>query len=144
MVYEAEARFSRFRDDSAVSHLNRERMFVDVDLAVVTALALAFRDDTDSAFDPTIGAAMISAGYDCTFETITTRPVFAASATTVQPHVAIHGACVTLRGDGLIDLGGIVKGWTVDRIAAHAGASAWLIDGGGNLRVGGDALPATG
>lgn len=147
IVREAEAHFSRFRDDSALSRLNRERTLVDADLAVVIALALALRDDTDGAFDPTIGAAVLSAGYDCTFEAIGTRPAFAASATTVQPEVTIRGACVTLRGDGLMDLGGIVKGWTVDRIAAHAehaGASAWLIDGGGDLRVGGNDLPAAG
>lgn len=147
LVHETEARFSRFREDSVLSGLNRERVVTDRDLATVTALALAFRDDTDGAFDPTIGAAVIGAGYDCTFAVLAARPPIATTATTVRPEVAIRGSHVTLHGDGLLDLGGIVKGWTVDRVAAlaaQAGAAAWLIDGGGDLRVGGDSLRCDG
>ncbi len=54
--------------------------------------------------------------------------------------VEVLGDVVTLEGVGALDLGGIAKGWTIDRVADAievAGHRDYVIDGGGDIRVGG-------
>ena len=110
-------------------------------LALVAREALRARELTRGAFDPTVGDSLIAAGYDRSFEHLstTTGPSRAEGG---RPDVTIEGDTVRLTGRGALDLGGIAKGWTVDRVAeqlAMAGATGWLVDGGGDIRVGGQA-----
>lgn len=156
LVREAEARLSRFLPGSALSRLNTERRATDSMLAAVAREALRAFAWTRGAFDPMVGAALISAGYDRSFERLAGRPVDCDRA--VEPdqerscrwpdgasdrrRVTIEGDTVFLTGPGLIDLGGMAKGWTVDRVVeqlARAGATGWVVDGGGDIRVGGQA-----
>jgi len=47
---------------------------------------------------------------------------------------------VRLEGEGALDLGGIAKGWTIDRAAEAleaVGVRDYVIDGGGDIRAGG-------
>jgi len=67
LVHDLEARLSRFRPDSALSRLNRERAATCPTLAAVTPLALGLRDRTGGAFDPTLGAGLCALGYDRSF-----------------------------------------------------------------------------
>ncbi|MFO0745288.1 MAG: FAD:protein FMN transferase [Myxococcota bacterium] len=139
LVHAHEAELSRFRADSAVTRLDRERRARSPTLAAVTRLALALRDATDGAFDPTLGAALAALGYDRSFErlrirTTASRPAPRADGVT---RVGVDGDEVRLDGPGALDLGGIAKGYTVDRVVAHLvarGAGAVLVDGGGDLR----------
>lgn len=137
LVSEIEARLSRFQPDSALSVLNRERTVTDPLLAAVVASAIEFRKATDGVFDPAIGAALIASGYDCTFETITSgRPMHPDAR---RPGVTVEGDYVRLDGEGTLDLGGIGKGWAIDRVADHLeahGVERYLVDGGGDLRAG--------
>lgn len=137
LVGEIEARLSRFQPCSALSVLNRERAVTDPLLAAVVASALEFREATDGVFDPAVGAALIASGYDCSFEAIISgRP---ARTDTRRPVVTVDGDSVRLDGEGTLDLGGIGKGWAIDRVAEHLevhGVDRYLIDGGGDLRAG--------
>jgi len=139
----AEAAFSRFQPESLLSRLNRERRLVDASLADVVGRALALGEATSGAFDPRVGPALAAAGYDVSFESLADRspdglrrlapPVDLLS-------VAVAGDEVVLRGIGALDLGGIAKGWTIDRIARAleaAGCRDYVIDGGGDIRTGG-------
>ena len=141
-----EARLSRFLPDSAVSRLNRARAATCPTLAAVTRRALALRDATGGAFDPTLGARLSALGYDRPFTLLARRrpspaPPPAARATLT---VRVDGDTVTLDGDGDLDLGGIAKGFTVDHVLAEllaAGATSALVDGGGDLRGAGCPWP---
>ncbi|MCC6237294.1 MAG: FAD:protein FMN transferase [Dehalococcoidia bacterium] len=139
MVHREECRFSRFRPASALSRLNIERRLHDPVLASVVRRALRYQLWTQGAFDPAVGSAVITAGYDRTFEAIQPgRPPTADRSGNLE--VRVRRGETTLSGTGNIDLGGIVKGWTVDLVARMletAGADGYLVDGGGDIRVGG-------
>ena len=141
-VHAAEVRYSRFLRESALSQLNRERRIHDAELADLMRIALAMHESTHGAFDVRVGAAMQAAGYDRTFEALSyiTTPVltFAPPASALRVEVREHET--QLHGTGTLDLGGIAKGWTVDRAAEaieRAGCTDYLIDGGGDIRAAG-------
>lgn len=142
LVEEIEARLSRFRPDSVLSRLNRERRATDPWLAEVVSLALEAHLLTGGAFDIRIADALMEAGYDRSFEQIATHP--SSAGIVLRPScgasVTVRGETVTLTGRGTVDLGGVAKGWAVDRVAAHlaaSGARSWFVDGGGDLRAAG-------
>lgn len=137
LVHDVEARLSRFLPASALSRLNRDRSACDPMLASVVREALEWRDATGGLFDPGVGAALTASGYGRSFETL--RDGHAASPDARRPSVAVAGDRVTLTGEGALDLGGIAKGWAVDRVAEHfeaCGVDRYLVDGGGDLRAG--------
>lgn len=141
LVRELEQHCSRFLPDSALSRLNRERRIEDALLADITSLALEFRDSTGGAFDPAVGDAVVAAGYDRSMELVRSSGAGMARDALGHPAIPIHGDVIELRGPGQIDLGGIAKGWTVDRVGrllAEAGARRYFVDGGGDILFGGD------
>jgi thiamine biosynthesis lipoprotein len=139
----SERRFSRFRADSELSRLNRsDGPFVaSPELFDALVRARAHVVATGGWFDPAIGAALIAAGYDRSFapgaldrDAIAGAPrgpsflaltLDPATRTVVRPR-ALH-----------VDLGGLVKGRTVDEAAALAGAPL-AIDAGGDAMLVGD------
>ena len=143
VVEEAESAFSRFRAGSLVSRLNRDRRVTDADLADVVGRALTLGEATSGAFDLRVGPALAAAGYDISFELLASRTPygllrFAPPVDLLS--VTVAGDAVVLEGVGALDLGGIAKGWAIDRVAEvieAAGHRDYVIDGGGDIRVGG-------
>ncbi len=134
-VRRVEALLSRFHATSALSHLNRFREARCPELAAVTLRALALRDATAGAFDPGVGHALTTLGYDRDFrDGLPARGRLPGAA--ARPTPVVQGDRVRLVGDGALDLGGIAKGWTIDHLAAQlrrAGVTEALVDGGGDL-----------
>ena len=109
---------------------------VDAQTYAVVELAVALARDTNGAFDPTVARATATAG--------SAQPVAAGSATRA------FASCVIL-GDGnrirttapiVLDLGGIAKGYAVDRAIAaliESGARGGVVNAGGDLRSFGSA-----
>ena len=136
---------SRFRDDSELSLLNREGEVASAspDLVRVVALAIEARDATGGLFDPTVHDAVVAAGYDRTFDVM--APDGAASAD--ESHrggggVRVDGSTITLEPGTHLDLGGIGKGYAVDRVADHlATVGPCLVNAGGDLAVRGGSWP---
>ncbi|MFN8639291.1 MAG: FAD:protein FMN transferase [Dehalococcoidia bacterium] len=140
LVRDIEQRCSRFRPDSALSRLNRERRIDDPVLAEITSLALEFRAVTGGAFDPAVGDAVVAAGYDRSMELVRGDGRGPTRTALAHPAIPVHGDSIELRGPGLLDLGGIAKGWTVDRVGRlleESGAIRYFVDGGGDVLVGG-------
>lgn len=139
-----ERRFSRFRGDSELAHVNASAgSWVDVSepFAEVVAFALSAWQRTDGRFDPTLLGAMITAGYDRDFDEILAgardvlHPVAPAGR---ADEVELDGRRLRLPAGVGLDLGGVVKGWTVDRAvdAALLAGSPWvLVVAGGDLRL---------
>ena len=142
-AWAAEAAFSRFRADSLLSRLNRDRQIASRSLADVVARALALHEATAGAFDVRVGPAVAAAGYDRSFEQMVHHPpqlqlLLAPPVETLSVQADREG--VTLTGIGGLDLGGIAKGWAIDRIAEAveaAGYRDYVIDGGGDIYAGG-------
>jgi len=138
-----EAMLSRFRPESELSRLNRDgHILAPPDLERVVGLALDARETTGGRFDPTVYDALTQAGYDRSFEQV--EP----DAEGGDPGVARCGGRVTIDpATGAIeiepgfhiDLGGIGKGYAVDRaIEILAVEGPCLVNAGGDLAVRGD------
>ena len=142
-VRDAEMCLSRFLPDSALSRLNRERRSTNGLLVEVLQQALHLRVLTRGAFDPSLGARLIALGYDRSFEELD-EVAPAAPGGAPRPNIQIDSHGVRLEGGGLVDLGGVAKGFTVDRVLRQLlrrGARSVLIDGGGDIRGAGGSWP---
>jgi len=152
---DAEQRFSRFRNDSELARLNRATEPMVVSRPMFDALVAARRyvEMTDGVFDPAIGGTLVALGYDRSFAPgaldrdsatlrVAARPGAFDRDTDVAPPRA--GRFLDVRLDPVrrtvtrpielvLDLGGMIKGRTVDR------ASALLPDRGA-IDAGGDAV----
>ena len=144
---EVEAELSRFRPDSGLSRLNAAaghgEQKVSAMLAQVLQMALDAKEYTGGIFDPTVLSALQAAGYDRSFELLREHPgrtVPERGRSNEDSPQAIEfdrvRRSVSLPEGAQIDLGGIAKGWTVDRAAELLGAwGAALVDAGGDIRA---------
>jgi len=134
MISDAERRFSRFLPDSELSMLNGAgpgRHEISPEMHDVLTIAAELRDRTGGMVDPGIGAALIDFGYASSFETVTDLPK-AATTDRRLGRWSLDDDSVILEGDLRLDLGGIVKGWTCDRVVEAGLAS--VASAGGDLR----------
>jgi thiamine biosynthesis lipoprotein len=137
-----EALLSRFRPDSELTRLNAAgALDAGPELLELVDLALDARERTGGRFDPTVHDALVAAGYDRTFAEVD-GSAFGPSAP-AGGGVRIRGTRIELDPGVRLDLGGIAKGWAVDRaVAALAPTGPCLVNAGGDLAVSG--LPAEG
>jgi thiamine biosynthesis lipoprotein len=140
---------SRFRPDSELSTVNARagsmvpvsRLLVDlVDVALVAA------SNSGGAVDPTVGAAVLAAGYDDDIEAVRRRSPHARLQTDPVPgwqRVRINHqlGMVGVPKGAALDLGATAKAWTADRAAlvlSRRHGCAVLVEIGGDLRAAGD------
>jgi FAD:protein FMN transferase len=137
-----EALLSRFRPDSELSRLNDERTLEPgPDLLEVVELALLARVRTGGRFDPTVHDALVAAGYDRSFELVPAEGPVAGSAP-CGGGVLVDGRRIELEPGARLDLGGIGKGFAVERAAVVlAAAGPCLVNAGGDLAVRGGSWP---
>lgn len=139
---------SRFRPDSELSAVNTRagsmvpvsRLLVDlVDVSLVAASM------SGGAVDPTVGAAVLAAGYDSDIENVRARlstPVGPASPAPGWQQVKLNRkvAMVGIPEGSSLDLGATAKAWTADRAAlvlSKRHGCAVLVEIGGDLRAAG-------
>jgi FAD:protein FMN transferase len=151
LVFEGEeTRFSRFRDDSELSRVNRSAgRWVEVSgpFAEVVRMAVDGAERTGGLFDPTVLGALEAAGYDRDFAAVEEReplePLLPVPCGRWR-EIEVGQDRVRFPQDVGIDLGGLVKGWTAD-LAAEAAVEAGLrwaiVNAGGDLRMAGEAPP---
>ena len=139
---EIEDIFSRFRPASELSRLNDAAgswVPMSAEMAQVLEYALGLHEATGGLFDPAILPDLERAGYDRTFEALPAdRP---ASAVPARSHpsfsdIELSGQKVRIPETMRVDLGGIVKGWTADTLAASLGKlGPCLVELGGDTAV---------
>jgi thiamine biosynthesis lipoprotein len=140
-----EQRWSRFRDDSEISALNRadgRATSVSDDTRLLVDRSVEGWERTAGRFDPTVLAALLAAGYDRDFHAglDRERPVRSPRPAPGCGDIRIRGREVTLPAGVAIDPGGIGKGLAVDLVIdllMTAGATGALVNVGGDLRVAG-------
>ena len=146
-VAELEARWTRFRDDSELSRLNRspeQPVIVSADTYCLLEHAIAAWERTDGAYDPTVLPSLRAAGYDRDFRAITDGPPYAVPAPApgcAEIDLDPVTRCAILPLGVEIDPGGIGKGLAADLITAElidAGAAGAMVSLGGDLRVRGE------
>ncbi|GAC1330043.1 MAG: FAD:protein FMN transferase [Chloroflexota bacterium] len=143
---EVECCLSRFQPDSELSHLNRAAgQPFEASPLLFEAVWLAVRaaSETNGVFDPTVLSALEYAGYDRSFERIH-APAGRTGLDLLPDYRAIEcdptTRTIRLAAGQRVDLGGIGKGFAVDRAYA---ASPFLEDrciaAGGDIVVHGNA-----
>ncbi len=146
------ARFTRFEPTSELSALNAsagQPFAASPDMFEVVKLALKFSDLTGGLFNPTILGALEAAGYDRSFEgmkEIARQPV-ATSRVSAASSIGLDGMhrTITLPMGVRLDLGGIVKGWAVQRATQQLALyGPCLVDAGGDIMTIGSAPDTTG
>jgi FAD:protein FMN transferase len=150
----AEETLTRFSADSELTRLNLSAgapFRVTPRLFDVVGESLEAARATGGVFDPTILPNLVASGYDRSFEKISgridePRPIIPGTKCRWQ-NIQLDAASssVYLPAGCGIDLGGIGKGWTVDKVSSVLGTFAnFAIDAGGDIRVKGtkaDGLP---
>ena len=134
-----EALLSRFRPDSELSLLNRRgSVEAGPDLLRVTALAVQARERSGGLFDPTVFDAVVAAGYDRSFELVPEDGPAADAGARCGGGIRITGSWIELEPGSHLDLGGIAKGYAVDRaVELLAVYGPCLVNAGGDLAVAG-------
>lgn len=148
---EIERAASRFRADSELARCNQRagRLTpVSETLATLLDAALDAARRTGGAVDPTIGAALIRAGYDTDIAAVRGRaaPLIHADAVSTRHTwrtVALDRTLNLLRTPRgvILDLGATAKAYAADLAAARASAAARvpvLVEIGGDIAVAGD------
>jgi len=142
-----EAALSRFRPESELSSLNRlGTVKAGPDLLVTTELALAARERTGGRFDPTVHDALVAAGYDRSFELVPAegpsrngKGKFACGG---PVEIDRFSRTIRLAAGVHLDLGGIGKGYAVDRAAKRISKlGPCLVNAGGDVAVRGRRWP---
>lgn len=155
MFAETERALSRFLPESELSALNRSagRPFRASPLLLqAVAQALAAARETDGLFDPTVLNALVAAGYDRSFELLDSKRELAFSPSptppvplSARPSVSWQDVVVDWRSGTItlplwagMDLGGIGKGWTVDRaVGILRSFRNFVVDAGGDIYAAG-------
>lgn len=108
------------------------------ELAQVLAASLRLAACSGGAFDPTLGALTRLWGFPDAVAPPGTAPVAVARTQVGYRQVQLDGDLLRVRQPGLsLDLGGVAKGYAVDRAVAilqAGGVAAGLVDAGGNIR----------
>lgn len=137
-IVEVQRLMSAFDADSDVGRINarahQEPVTVHRWTADVLVLALQMHADSDGLFDIGIAPRLASWNYLPSSELDYERSTVA--------NLSVDGDAIRCSAPTRIDLGGIAKGYAVDRAidaALAAGAHSVLVNAGGDLRVAGDA-----
>jgi thiamine biosynthesis lipoprotein len=144
-IVRLEGLLTRFREDSELSQLNRRgTLHAGPDLVRVTQLAVEARERTHGRFDPTVHDALVAAGYDRSFEHVEGRIAPAAAPMRCGGEIAVdpEAGVIELEHGTRLDLGGIAKGYAVDRACdVLASAGPCLVDAGGDMAMRGGPWP---
>ena len=144
---------SHYKPDSPLSRLNRSAaagsVVVDAELFEFISEAMRYSQESDGAFDTTVGPLMKAWGFFRGDGRMPSPGELAAARRHVGArHVILNPAAKSIGFDepGVeLDLGGIAKGYAVDRVVAllrARGISAALISAGGSTIYGLGAPPS--
>lgn len=155
MIMRFEARFTRFSPESELSRFNAaEGPFeASEEMRTLLHMSLDLHRETDGVFDPSIHDALVSSGYDRSFDRIVSEAE--GEDGREQPHaledmsrpkerfsdITIEGTVVTKPKGLHIDFGGIGKGYIIDRVADFlegCGYRDFWVSAGGDMVISGN------
>ena len=145
LVHRWDCIFSRFREGSELNRVNASPsgvVVVSEMFARAVRAALAAARATDGLVDPTLGAALLSAGYDRDFELLAADP--RPTGTPVPGtwrSVSLTGRLLSRPQGTLLDLNGVVKSLVVDE-ALRLLPERSFVSAGGDLATSGEVVVA--
>jgi len=136
LLSEFEAKYSRFKENSLISHLNKDGVLDSPDNETIEILRLGQRlcTETDGLFNPLVGAHLVARGYDANYSF---KPS-AEPSTFSSPHTDLEvSKDKIILKNGSLDLGGYGKGYALDMLAKYLkeefGEYDFLINAGGDI-----------
>ena len=111
-------------------------------LFTVVAMAKEAANLTGGIYDPAILPYLLAAGYDRSFEKLSEQadsPLYQLNSRFTWRDINLEpdSSIITMPPGCGIDLGGIGKGWTVDRVCENLkGLPGYAIDAGGDIVLG--------
>lgn len=144
---------SRFRPDSELSAIHRRALAGDAVVALspvlnsVLATVLEAASQTGGLVDPTVGRALIDAGYDRDFASLDPDAAVPARGPALGWQQLRHdrrAGLLALPQGTVIDVGAVGKAACADRIARRLSqrlSGGFLVDLGGDIAVAGDDPP---
>jgi FAD:protein FMN transferase len=143
---EVETALSRFSPESELSSLNQAKgapFTASHLLFTVVSAAKEAAFFTGGIYDPAILPDLLAAGYDRSFEKLSDgpdSPVYQLNSRFNWRDIILDAekSTITLPAGCGLDLGGIAKGWTVDRVSEGLKNTAgFAVNAGGDMFVGG-------
>ncbi len=138
---------STYSPDSAISRFNSlaagDTLVLPTDFAMVLSEALKLAEDTDGAYDVTVGPLVNLWGFGPDpdrFEPPAAEDIEAARQRVGWQQLTLEDRTLTQPGGVYLDLSSIAKGFAVDKVALlleKAGISNYLVEIGGELRASG-------
>ena len=126
--------FSRFIEQSELNRVNASAghpVRVSEEFARMLRVGLEAAAESDGLVDPTLGSALLSAGYDVDFALLPRNgPAPEPGGLGCWRRVCLLGRLLFVPPDVQLDLNGVVKGATVDDARALIGDSGWVSAGG--------------
>ena len=143
----SERRFTRFSEDSELSHLNRSAgtwFHASADMTFVISLAKQYVEQTNGLFNPSILPNLERIGYDRSMDLIRAEEALLPPARFTQSSSLLSldellinpdENLIFLPNDMRLDLGGIAKGWIAEQAALILAdySRACLVDAGGDM-----------
>jgi FAD:protein FMN transferase len=128
--------YSRFRDDSLVTHMSKSAGIYKLppDSRTLLQTYRALYDATGGLVTPLIGSVLADAGYDAHYSL---APKKLAQPPDWDDVLAFEGATLTLSRPALLDFGAAGKGYLVDEITTiikKYGIKTFFVDAGGDIR----------
>lgn len=140
---ERDRRFSRFIAESELNTVNASAgrpVRVSQEFATMVELALEAAVESAGLVDPTLGAALVAAGYDADFAQLPSDgPEAAAGPVGCWRGMRMIGRLLSVPAGVQLDLNGVVKSATVDDALELVGDRGW-VSAGGDLATRGGGL----
>lgn len=135
-----EQTLSRFRPDSELNRLNRQRrMRVSATLHAVVLAALEVAQWSNGLVVPSLGQHISASGYDRTFAAVPSDLPTAIDPLVVPDWraIVVNGRDITLPPHLLLDVAGVAKGWMAARLVALCAPphGRMLVQIGGDMAV---------
>ena len=130
-----DGKFSRFLPGSEANAFRGApagKYSVSEEFATLLSRADELRRLTGGRYDPAVGGLLEDAGYDATYS-MAPRP---GTSEFILPEWTIAGQTLTIDRPVVFDIGGMGKGYCIDRVAGileQYGYRHYLVDGGGDM-----------
>ncbi len=137
ILHEFDEKYSRFKENSLISKLNREKSISDFPLELYEMLKTSekVRELTDGHFNVCVGTQLEDLGYDANY-------TFSSKPKNYSPDdlkiYTLTKDLIRISKDARIDLGGIGKGWLINKFKKSLNEfklKNYLINGGGDIYV---------
>ncbi len=137
LSFEFEKNYSRFIDSSFVSKLNRDKSIQNFPSEFFEMLNFGEYSKAQSLnnFNLAVGGILEDLGYDSSYSFASKSKIVDVDAS-LESFLVLDPMLIKIRSEIRLDLGGLGKGWLIDKIATYLlenGLKYFSINGGGDI-----------